>query len=226
MSRKQKRNKGATASRYLIPAWLTDRKTYNLAVMDVSTLSDLQRKTEEAIETNRKRYERDASAYTRLVMEARTVYGNDHEIVRLLSKHPVEPPPLLKKMFDEIKVLWAKERQGNINRFQQRAIDQVKTAIRREVKRRKLEGAASPTAPPEPAPILGLPSNVRSTIRQRALREARALAGLFEARGVVRELSSSSTICMPPPPGSPTAEILTGQLNLFGAKTDLTGLYG
>jgi hypothetical protein len=221
---KQKSKKKA-ASRYLIPEWFTDRKKYNLAVMDITAVGELRRGTEAAIEGNRKRYERDASAYTRLMMEARILFADDDEVMRQLKKRAVEAPPNLIKMFNEMQTLWAKERQGNAGRFQHHEIEKIKTVIRREVKRRRLQ----PSAPPVPAPILALPEyagRTRSDLRQQNLREARALASLTTARGAALVLPSGAPIIIQPTPGDPLVEIGTGQLMMFAGRSDLSGVQG
>lgn len=199
-------------SLYVIPKWLTDRKKFNLAKMDVNDIAKLREDTQRTAEINRQRYEKAASAYTRLRVEAKNIYPDDHEVIKLLIKHPVSPPPNLVPMFNRMQTLWAKERQAEAQRLHKNELARVRAAIRREEKRLAL----MPKAPPQ---VLALPALTHSSIREQRLAAAR----IWKPETIL----GSDTIQIKPSPGVPLVDISTaGQLMMFGAPSDLSGVNG
>lgn len=119
--------------RYKIPDYLLRPQKYDLGNLDVTALGKLKEEVADAINLNRKRYERYASCYTRLMIEARILFPEKHEAIRLLKKHAVMAPPDLAKLWEKFKVRWAAARQVESKRLHKNELERA-SRIRRNWK--------------------------------------------------------------------------------------------
>lgn len=120
--------KNLVDNRYTVPDYLTRPRKYALGKMSVADLDKLRVEVNQHMETNRNRYERDASAYTRLVLEARKIWPANHEVIKLLQKHPVLPPPDMIKLWDKLLSVWREERKKELARLRKNELARARYA--------------------------------------------------------------------------------------------------
>lgn len=218
MGKTSKKKKTLDDTLYVIPAWFTDRKKYNLATIGVPEFAKLRESTVNTEVANRKRYENAASAFTRLMIDARTVYPEEHEVMRVLKKNAVKPPSDLMKRFEALHRLWVQERQATAARLHNNELARTRYADRKT----KQEQPRQPIAEPV---ILALPSGERSTLRRESLWDARRREAGNQLQTILR---SGNVIKIPPSPGQALVDIAGDgqQLLMFSGATDMSGLYG